>query len=673
MVALPDEPGNAAERLRAAGVDVFELPLHRLRAVPDPRTQIRYLSSLKDDVSRLEALIRQQDVDFVQIGGLVNPPGAFAARRAGIPVLWQIVDSRPPAALRRSMGLVVARMADAILFDGRSLVDLHFRKPPQVPWFTYFPPVATNEFRPSDSHREEGRRALGIPLDAHVVGTVANLNPQKGLELFIEAAGRIIARAPDTWFVIVGSSYQTHQRYEERLREAARDSPARDRILFLGDRPDVERVYPVFDLKLITSLPRSEGTTTTALEAMSCGVPVVATDVAAVHEAVVDGVVGRLVPPRDAAALVDAVVELLEDTSTRAGMARAARQLAEERFDVEAYAAIYVQALGAARVHHETRRGIGTSPGTIDSRAGGGGQFDLLTLLRCPACHGELEELDSGLACRACAARYPVEDGIPILLAGAEGDAVKNEQIGFYDEDVDEEFEIERPRSNARLYGWLMEQKFARSVKGIEHLLPDATVLSVCGGSGMDAEFLARTGANVIVSDISIGAMKRARERAARHGVTLTPVVADVEQLPFEPRSMDVVYVHDGLHHLVDPKIGLREMARVARKAVSVTEPARAALTTLAVRVHLSVSVEEAGNVVARMDPQDVADELRAKGYEVVGMRRYAMFYRHEPGWAMRTLSRRGVLAIARGGWRGGNAILARWGNKFALAAIRRD
>lgn len=92
----------------------------------------------------------------------------------------------------------------------------------------------------------------------------------------------------------------------------------------------------------------------------------------------------------------------------------------------------------------------------------------------------------------------------------------------------------------------------------------------------MDGEILARAGAEVVCEDISLGAAKRAPERARRHEVMVAPVVADVERPPFADRNLDPAYVHDGLHHLARPYVGLAEMLRVAGRAVSITEPADA-------------------------------------------------------------------------------------------------
>ena len=355
-VAIPDEPGSARPRLEGGGVPVHVLPLSRLRASPDPRLMLRFVRDFGPTVRALEAVIRTTGADVVQIGGLVNPHAAFAARRAGAAVVWQIVDSRAPAPLRRAAMPLVRRFADAIMFDGEALVELHGgRESLPVSAFVYFPPVDTTRFVPSEERRRAVRGELGIPTDAPVVGTVSSLNPMKGLEYFLEAAAMVAVSRPETWFVVVGGAPETHLAYQERLRQRADQLGLPTPIVFVGERVDVERWYPAFDVDLITSLPRSEGTTTTALEAQSCGVPVVATRVAAVAEAVDDGVTGLLVPPKRPDAIADAVLRLLEDETLRVRIGAAGREAAIERFDAERAADVYVAAYEAALAHSAMR------------------------------------------------------------------------------------------------------------------------------------------------------------------------------------------------------------------------------------------------------------------------------------------------------------------------------
>lgn len=286
-------------------------------------------------------------------------------------------------------------------------------------------------------------------------------------------------------------------------------------------------------------------------------------------------------------------------------------------------------------------------------------------LLACPACFGELELGLTEARCR-CGISFVVEDGIPVLLLGQSEHARR--QADWFNE-ADDEWEIERPYGAPALHRWLLGEKFRRAVKGVE--LRGATALTVCAGSGMDAEFLARAGAKVSALDISPGAARRAAERARRHGLELLTVVGDAASLPFRDASVDIVYVHDGLHHLDDPLAGLAEMARVARYAVCVSEPARARITAFAVRVGLAVEHEEAGNRVGRLDAEAVTAVLRDRGFSIRESRRYAMYYRHQPGSLVRVLSRRGLFSVATASFRWANAVVGRLGNKLVVVAVR--
>lgn len=251
------------------------------------------------------------------------------------------------------------------------------------------------------------------------------------------------------------------------------------------------------------------------------------------------------------------------------------------------------------------------------------------------------------------------------------GNGHKAAQSRFFDRADLAEFEIERPIGSPDLYRFFLNEKFRRSIEPMRGRLDGWTALAVCGGSGMDAEFLASAGATVISSDLSLGAAQRVRERADRHGVPIVPIVADVEHLPFADRSIDLVYVHDGLHHLEDPRAGLAEMARVARRAICINEPARATATAIGLRLGLALEREEAGNRVARLELAPTASALESTGFRVVRADRYAMYYRHVPGRLMAILSRRPLLPLVIAWWRLVNRLVGRFGNKLTIVGLR--
>ncbi len=249
--------------------------------------------------------------------------------------------------------------------------------------------------------------------------------------------------------------------------------------------------------------------------------------------------------------------------------------------------------------------------------------------------------------------------------------AGRSSQLHYYDEACDPEFEITRPDTCGRLYQFLLSHKFQTGLEVLGLELAGRTVLEVCCGSGMMSQDLTRCGARVTGIDFSPAAIARAQERARRYGFAARFLVADAANLPFPDRSFDVAAVHDGLHHLDDPYRAIREMARVAREGVLILEPARAALTRLAVRLGIAEEVEEAGNYVHRLVPHELAICLRQKGFGHVVWRRTLMYYPHQPFAWFRWFDRPPLFLLFRAKFWGVNLVLGRWGNKLALGATR--
>lgn len=654
VVVLPDGPGNAADRLRSAGVDVRRLPLHRLRATLDLRTHIGFMLSLPAEVWRLRKFIRDEHIDIVQIGGLVNPHAAIAARLEGIPVVWQLLDTRAPRPLAIAAMALVRSVADVVMSTGTVVAEAHpgyhAIADRLVP---FFPPVDLERYAPHPDRRAAVRASWGLPEASVVVGCIANINRQKGIVELINAFAAARAEQTDARLVLVGAEYSNHADYSDAVRAQMNMhglAEGRD-VVFAGERDDVEIQLAGMDLIALAAAPRSEGITTAILEGMAAGLPVVATDVGGIREVVENGRTGFLVPSGNARGFAEALSRLIANPEQRVSMGREARRVAT-RFGVDASAAAHVRAYAQALAAHASRaptpRVTAPTADPIPSRAG------------------------------------RVIDGIPVFLSDPDrashdemdhghGSAQKQAQAHHFDRLGEEAFEIARPHGTPRLYRFLLGEKFRRGVAPIRSRLRGATALTVCGGSGMDAEFLARAGAVVTSSDLSLGAALRASERSERYGIHIRSIVADVEQLPYADRSFDLVAVHDGLHHLRDPFAGLSEMARVAGRWVVVTEPARASATRLAIRLGLALETEEAGNRVMRMEPSEVAAFLETRGFATLRAERYAMYYPHRPGTVTGLLSHPIIFPIARVGWQVANVVVGRFGNKMVVIAERKD
>jgi L-malate glycosyltransferase len=176
---------------------------------------------------------------------------------------------------------------------------------------------------PAPLHEE-----LSLPRGAPIVGNVAALVPHKGQRHLVDAAAEVVRRQPDMRVVIAGEG-----ELQRALQQQIRHHRLGKHVVLAGFRPDVLSLHKAFDIFVMSSI--TEGLGTSLLDAMACGRPVVATSVGGIPEVVVDGETGLLVPPRDAAALADAIGRLLADPQLRQRMGAAGLQRVTERFTSE--------------------------------------------------------------------------------------------------------------------------------------------------------------------------------------------------------------------------------------------------------------------------------------------------------------------------------------------------
>lgn len=185
-----------------------------------------------------------------------------------------------------------------------------------------------DEFLHCEARRGQLRAELGLAADTPLVGVVARLTAVKNHHLFLEAARLVAQEEPITRFLMVGDG-----ELRAELENRARALGLAERVLFLGWRSDMPRIYADLDVVALTS--HNEGTPVSLIESMAAGVPVVSTAVGGVPDIVADGACGYLVPPGDAVALARGILTLLKDRESAQAMGRAGRDFAWQRFGVE--------------------------------------------------------------------------------------------------------------------------------------------------------------------------------------------------------------------------------------------------------------------------------------------------------------------------------------------------
>jgi len=186
----------------------------------------------------------------------------------------------------------------------------------------------------SPEARARARRTLGLAADAEVVGTVGRLTYQKAPEDFLAALAKL--GRPGTTGVWIGGG-----ELADRVRRIANGLPDVN-VLLTGERSDVLELLPAFDVFALAS--RYEGLPTVVVEAMLCGVPVVATAVNAVSDVVIPGETGLLVPARKPAQLAEAVRYLLDSPQTARRLADAARARVADRYSEPALREVLMSA-----------------------------------------------------------------------------------------------------------------------------------------------------------------------------------------------------------------------------------------------------------------------------------------------------------------------------------------
>ncbi|MGH7769639.1 MAG: glycosyltransferase family 4 protein [Candidatus Binatia bacterium] len=263
--------------------------------------------------------------------------GRLAARLAGVPVIvhtfhghvlhgyYGPVKNRLLRRMERSLASFTDRLVTVSEEVKKDLVGYDVAATEKI---TIIPLGFDLEpFFSSPIRRGEFRHEIGLGGEIRLVGIVGRIFPIKNHRLFLDAAAKIAAENPAVRFVIVGDGA-----LRPALERQAKELCIADRVLFTGWRRDLPRIYADLDVLAVSS--DNEGTPVSAIEAMAAGCPVVATRVGGLPDLIEDRRTGRLVPPRDTAALATAVLELLGDGATARELGRNATETVRQRFTV---------------------------------------------------------------------------------------------------------------------------------------------------------------------------------------------------------------------------------------------------------------------------------------------------------------------------------------------------
>lgn len=185
------------------------------------------------------------------------------------------------------------------------------------------------------------RRELSLSPESFIVCSLGNVRPAKGYDHLIEAAGQVVREAPHIHFVIAG---QGKGQLLARLQEMRRRRQLQGNVHFLGFREDAVSILSSSDVFLLPST--SEGFSISTIEAMACGLPVVATRSGGPEEIVTSGVDGQLIPATSSTSIAETILELARDAALRKRLGRAASVTAAKKFSLEAMLQEYERLYG---------------------------------------------------------------------------------------------------------------------------------------------------------------------------------------------------------------------------------------------------------------------------------------------------------------------------------------
>jgi len=327
-VAAPDGPRLIGDG-GLAGISVHHVQISR---TVHPIKDLLAIWSLYRLIKRLRPTIVHTQTSKA---GVI---GRIAARLAGTPIVIHTAHAFPFHSLLspvvRWCYIVIerwmARLTDLIIVDTESVRSDGLREHvvnDSGKLVTVSMGLDLQKFSPSKSGPGNLRAALGVGQQRLVVGTVARLVLDKGMDCFLEMAAHILAVRTDVQFFIVGDGP-----IRGALQQRACELGIAPYVLFLGHRSDVPNLMEAMDVFVLPT--KREGFGMVFAEAMAMGKATVGSLIAPVAEVVENGVTGYLVPPDDTQGFADRVLELLADQKKRLDFGTAGRRRVELYFNV---------------------------------------------------------------------------------------------------------------------------------------------------------------------------------------------------------------------------------------------------------------------------------------------------------------------------------------------------
>jgi glycosyltransferase involved in cell wall biosynthesis len=311
---------------------------------------------------------READILHLHIPQLDAAPLALLARLSGKPaVLTYHCDLQLPPGLVNSLANQVSHLANHISVRASSVIvtntmDYAQNSPFLQPYLSkvrlILPPVELDEVNQADV--EAFKNMAGIQAGQRVIGMAARLAAEKGVEYLVQAMPAILARHPGARVIFVGQ-YQDvfgEQDYAQRLAGAIRELGPH--WSFMGILPPKE--FAAFlraaEVTVLPSINSTESFGMVQVESMSCGTPVVTSDMPGVRQPVLMTGMGKVVPRRNADALAQAIIDILDKPQHYHGDPTVIAQRFSPGAVAAEYESLFAELLGARHKSQTEREKI---------------------------------------------------------------------------------------------------------------------------------------------------------------------------------------------------------------------------------------------------------------------------------------------------------------------------
>lgn len=315
------------------------LPISRI--TKEWTVALRYIFFSIFEIAQITKLLKSEKFDLIHVsGGSWQYKGVIAGKLANVPVLWHINDTSMPRLLRKLFS-IISPMADGFIFA--SECSKQYYQPilkRALPSFVIPSPVDTMTFNPKVVNPYEGK-LKSLFKDKIVIGTVANVNPVKGLEHLIKVASELNDSFQDIYFLVIGAIYQNQSGYFKKLKKLAAELGV-ENILFLGGQSDIKELLKTIDIYFCSSI--SESSPIAVWEAMAMGKPVVSTAVGDVPLYIENCINGFVVDVGNIDEMVRCLSIYISEEKLREQHGKLAREVSVRHLDVAHCAYRHIQA-----------------------------------------------------------------------------------------------------------------------------------------------------------------------------------------------------------------------------------------------------------------------------------------------------------------------------------------